>query len=106
MAKTDKKKRKIGERTVQAVKRTRQSETRRKRNVSQRSMLRTYIKKVLLAIESKTLDKAREIFKTTQKIIDRSSRKGLIHKNKGARIKSRLHRKIKVLDESLNSKTK
>ncbi|MBN1683930.1 MAG: 30S ribosomal protein S20 [Gammaproteobacteria bacterium] len=94
----EKKKRRIGERTPQAVKRARQSEKRRKLNASQRSMLRTYIKKVVQAIEAKTVDAAKEAFKVAQPFIDQAARKNLIHKNKAARIKSRLHTKIKALD--------
>jgi small subunit ribosomal protein S20 len=82
----------------QAKKRARQSEKKRKHNTSRRSMLRTYIKKVITAIEAKDLVKAQEAYKAAQPIIDKLANKDLIHKNKGARIKSRLQAKIKALD--------
>ncbi len=83
--------------TIQARKRARQAEVRRKHNASRRSMLRTYIKKVRLAIENKDIEGAREAYKTAVPIIDRMATKGLIHKNKAARHKSRLSAHIKKL---------
>ncbi len=83
--------------TKQAKKRAIQSEQHRKHNASRRSMLRSYIKKVVLAIESKDKKTAEEAFKTAVPIIDRMATKGLIHKNKAARHKSRLNKKIKAL---------
>lgn len=94
----------IGERSPQAVKRARQSEKRRMQNASQRSMLRTQIKKIVQAIEEKAVDAAKAAFKAAQPVIDRSARKNLIHKNKAARIKSRLHAKIKALDLAKSTK--
>lgn len=81
--------------TKQAKKRVRQSEKRRKHNVSRRSMLRTHIKKVLKAIEAKNPEEANLAYKSAVPIIDRMATKGLIHKNKAARHKSRLNTKIK-----------
>lgn len=83
--------------TKQAKKRVRQSEKHRLHNASRRSMLRTYLKRVEQAIESKDAEKAREAFKTAQPIIDRLATKGLIHKNNAARKKSRLNARIKNL---------
>ena len=67
--------------TKQAKKRARQAEKHRKHNASRRSMLRTYIKKVVLAIEAKDAEGAKEAFKTAVPIIDRLAYKGLIHQN-------------------------
>jgi small subunit ribosomal protein S20 len=80
-----------------AKKRARQSEKRRTRNVAQRSMVRTTIKKVVKAIESK--DKAAAIAAYTEMVpvIDRYATKGMIHKNKAARHKSRLSAHIAAL---------
>ena len=83
--------------TKQAKKRVRQAETHRKHNASRRSMLRTYIKKVVKAIEDKDKAAANEAFKAAVPIIDRMATKGLIHQNKAARHKSRLNQKIKAL---------
>jgi len=83
--------------TRQAKKRARQAENRRKRNASQRSMLRTYIKKVESALEKKQLEAAKEAYQHAVSIIDHMATKGLIHKNKAARHKSRLNARIKKL---------
>ena len=78
-------------------KRARQAETRRQHNASLRSMVRTYIKKVVAAIESGDKAGAEEAFKTAQPILDSSVNKGIFHKNKVARIKSRLSSKVAAL---------
>ncbi len=81
----------------QAKKRARQAESNRVRNASQRSMLRTYIKKTVYAIEAGEKTAAEEAYKIAVPIIDRMATKGLIHKNKAARHKSRLNAKIRAL---------
>ncbi len=80
-----------------AKKRAIQSEKRRKHNASRRSMLRTYLKKVIAAIKAGDHTAATEAFNAAQPIVDRMATKGLIHKNKAARHKSRLNAKIKAL---------
>ena len=81
-----------------AKKRARQSEKHRQHNASLRSMVRTYIKKVHAALEAKDLKLATESFVAAQPIIDRMASKGLIHKNKAARHKSRLLIQIRQLE--------
>lgn len=80
-----------------AKKRARQSEKHRQHNASLRSMVRTYIKKVNAAIEAKDQKLAMAAYLAAQPIIDRMAHKGLIHKNKAARHKSRLMTQIKQL---------
>ncbi|MDO8954636.1 MAG: 30S ribosomal protein S20 [Gammaproteobacteria bacterium] len=80
-----------------AKKRIIQSEKNRKHNASMRSMMRTFIKKVVVAIEAGAQDKATLAYNEMQKVVDRYADKGLIHKNKAARHKSRLIAKIKAL---------
>lgn len=80
-----------------AKKRARQSEKNRQHNASLRSMVRTFVKKVYAAIEAKDKKLAEESFKAAQPIIDRMANKGLLHKNKAARHKSRLTAQIKKL---------
>jgi small subunit ribosomal protein S20 len=80
-----------------AKKRALQSEKRRQHNASRRSMLRTYVKKVIAAIKSGDHKAATEAFAAAQPIVDRMATKGLIHKNKAARQKARLNTKIKAL---------
>lgn len=81
-----------------AKKRARQNEVRRQHNMSQRSALRTALKKVLKAIESGNQSEALEAFRPMQKAVDKAAQKGLIHKNKAARHKSRLISRIKKMD--------
>lgn len=80
-----------------AKKRARQSEKRREHNASMRSMVRTSIRKVLSAIDSGDKKQAEDLFKAAQPVIDRMAGKGLIHKNKAARHKSRLSAHIKKM---------
>ncbi|MXP56468.1 30S ribosomal protein S20 [Pantoea sp. Mhis] len=73
------------------------SEKRRKHNASNRSMMRTFIKKVYAAIMIGDKLKAQEAFNTMQAIVDRQATKGLIHKNKAARHKTNLIAQINNL---------
>ena len=84
----------------QATKRARQSENNRKLNVSHRSMMRTFIKKTVNAIEASDVVLAKESYIKLIPILDRYATKGLIHKNKAARHKSRLSQKIKSLESA------
>ena len=81
--------------TPQSKKRARQNEKARKHNASLRSMTRTYIKKVVNAIESGDQEAAKTAYTAAVPIIDRIADKGLIHKNKASRHKSRLNSRIK-----------
>ncbi|MEM0516257.1 30S ribosomal protein S20 [Pseudoalteromonas sp. YIC-827] len=73
------------------------SEKRRQHNASRRSMMRTYTKKVIAAIQAGDKEAAQAAFAVATPILDRYATKGLIHKNKAARHKSRLAAKIKAL---------
>lgn len=81
----------------QAKKRAVQSEKRRQHNASRRSMMRTLVKKVIAAIEAGDKEAATSALAAATPILDRYATKGLIHKNKAARSKSRLAAKIKAL---------
>lgn len=85
--------------TKQAKKRVRQAEKHRQHNASMRSMLRTYIKKVSAAINSGDAKVAATSLQEATPVIDRMVNKGIIHKNKAARHKSRLTAHIKKLAE-------
>ena len=80
-----------------AKKRAKQAVVRNARNGAQRSMLRTAVKKVLTAIDANDAAGANAAFAIAQPILDRFSARGLIHKNKAARHKSRLTARIKAL---------
>ncbi len=81
----------------QAKKRARQNDKARKHNASLRSMVRTYIKKVVAAIEAGDAEAAKAAYTAAVPVIDRIADKGIIHKNKAARHKSRLSAQIKAL---------
>ena len=80
-----------------AKKRARQTVKRNARNASSRSMLRTAIKKVVNAIAAKDKAGAEAAYKAAEPVMDRYSSRGLIHKNKAARHKSRINARIKAL---------
>jgi small subunit ribosomal protein S20 len=89
-----------------AKKRARQAEKHRRHNASMRSMVRTYIKKVLTAIAAGDKKLAEESLKEAFPVIDRMAGKGLLHKNKAARHKSRLTAQIKKMTEGAVATTK
>lgn len=80
-----------------AKKRAKQTIVRNARNSAQRSMLRTAVKKVVKALEAKDVAAAEAAFAVAMPILDRYSSRGLIHKNKASRHKSRLSAHIKAL---------
>ena len=80
--------------TAQSIKRVRQSAKRRKNNVWQKSAARTIVKKVLRFLESNDLASAKKLYGDMSSVVDRMASKGLYHKNKSARIKGRIAKKI------------
>jgi small subunit ribosomal protein S20 len=66
-------------------------------NTALRSKFRTVIKNVQKAVAAGDKSKATDIFKSAQSVIDSVADKGIFHKNKAARHKSRLSAKIKAL---------
>ena len=83
--------------SAQAKKRARQNDKARAHNASLRSMVRTYIKKVVNAIATGDKTNAQAAYTVAVPVIDRMADKGIIHKNKAARHKSRLNAQIKAL---------
>lgn len=73
------------------------SEKCRKHNASNRSMMRTFIKKVYAAIAICDKVTAQYAFNKMQSIVDRQASKRLIHKNKAARHKANLTAQINKL---------
>jgi small subunit ribosomal protein S20 len=66
-------------------------------NSALRSKFRTAIKGVLKAVQAGDKPKAADAFKIAQSVIDSIADKGIFHKNKAARHKSRLSAKIKAM---------
>lgn len=60
-------------------------------------MMRTSVKKVVYAVRDGNKEAAEAAFKAAAPVLDAMARKGLIHKNKAARYKSRLNTKIRAL---------
>lgn len=83
--------------TPSARKRARQAEKRRLRNRMHRSRMRTLIKHVIKAIEAGDRDAAVAAYQRAVPVIDSIATKGIIHKNKAARHKSRLNARIKAM---------
>jgi len=81
----------------QARKRAKQNSVRRLRNHSQRSAVRTAIKKLEEAIKSGDQAIAKEAYINSVSMIDRATVKGLHHKNRAARLKSRLNKRLKEM---------
>ncbi|MEM7097149.1 MAG: 30S ribosomal protein S20 [Pseudomonadota bacterium] len=82
----------------QARKRARQAEKRRVHNASQRSMVRTYMKRVDAAIAANDASAATQALAEAMPLIDKMVTKGIMHKNKAARHKSRLNKQVKGLN--------
>ena len=79
----------------QSAKRARQAEKNRQHNVALRSRMRTAIKSVLKAVHNGDAEEANTLFKAAVPQIDTMVSKGLVHKNKAARTKSRLNARIR-----------
>ena len=60
-------------------------------------MVRTYLKKVIAAIQTGDYDTASTAYQAAVPVIDRMADKGIIHKNKAARHKSRLNAAVLAL---------
>jgi small subunit ribosomal protein S20 len=66
-------------------------------NTAMRSRFRTVIKNVQKAVAAGDKAKAAELFRSAQPVIDSVAAKGIFHRNKAARHKSRLAAKVKAL---------
>ena len=73
-----------------AIKRVRQNEKRRAVNRSNRSDLRTQIKKLRSALTASDKTQSQELLTPTVSAIDKAVNKGILHRNTAARYKSRL----------------
>ena len=78
-----------------AGKRARQAEKRRQHNAALRSRMRTAVKKVIKAVQAGDAEQAATSYRAAVPEIDSAAGKGLIHRNKAARHKSRLNRAVR-----------
>jgi small subunit ribosomal protein S20 len=90
-------KKKKNPRLASGRKRARQDIKLNAANTSLRSRYRTAIKKVEKAVLAGDKDWAKTLFVDMQSIVDTVADKGIFHKNKAARDKSRLSAKVKSL---------
>lgn len=80
-----------------AEKRIRQNAKRTERNRARRSRVRTFLRKVELAIEGGKKDEAAAAFKAAQPEMQRAVGKGVLHLNTVSRKMSRLSARIKAI---------
>jgi small subunit ribosomal protein S20 len=80
-----------------AGKRARQAEKARKHNMGLRSLMRTKIKAVVKACDAGDREAAAAAYKDAVPVIDSMINKGIVNKNKAARHKSRLNKRIKAM---------
>ncbi|MFK7894299.1 MAG: 30S ribosomal protein S20 [Myxococcota bacterium] len=80
-----------------ALKRIRQSETRRKRNQHVRTKMRTVVKHCREALESGDKAKATEAFAAAEREIRRAATKGIIPKQRADRSVGRLAKRLNAI---------
>ena len=67
------------------------------RNKSIKSRVKTFVKKVLIAVEAKNVDEAKAALQVAYKELDKAVTKGILKKNTASRKKSRLTLKVNAL---------
>ena len=84
-------------RHASAIKRAKQNEVKRIRNLSVKTAVKSSIKKVRTAVENKDVDGAQKALQKTIPLIQKARSKGAFHKNTSARKISRLTREVNAL---------
>lgn len=87
-------------RNKSALKRARQSAKRALRNRAVKSMLKTLTKRVESAVGEKNIENAKSALNKAISAIDKAVKKGIIHKNTGARRVSRLRRLVNSISQA------
>jgi small subunit ribosomal protein S20 len=85
--------------TKSALKEMRKNERRRIRNRIALGIMKSAIKKIK---SCKTFEEANKLLPEVIKKIDQTARKGVIHKNKANRLKSRIMRFVNIMQQSKN----
>jgi len=80
------------------IKRNRQNKKRRERNRVVRGSARTALRNARMAIESGNVEEARAATQLATRALDKAAAKGIIHKNKAARQKSRLVQHMQAME--------
>lgn len=82
---------------LSAIKRARQNEKRRLRNLNIKTTVKSSIKKVRVAVAKKDFEGAQKALSKAVPLIQKARSKGAFHKNTSARKISRLTREVKAL---------
>jgi small subunit ribosomal protein S20 len=83
------------------IKRNKQNEKRRARNIQVKSAIRTTVKKVIKAVEAKeSPEQLKAKYDTFVKTIDKAAGTRVVHKNTAARKKSRLAKRVNAVLKS------
>jgi len=80
-----------------AIKRAKQNERRRVRNLNLKTLVKSSIKRVRKAVEKNDVEAAQKALQKTIPLIQKSRSKGAMHKNTSARKVSRLTRAVNAL---------
>jgi small subunit ribosomal protein S20 len=83
-----------------AVRQRRRSVRRNAINRQNKSALRSQVKKLREAVQNRDKETAQKLIGSTISLIDKTVKKGAIHKKKGARLKSRLTRHVGLINPS------
>ena len=92
----------MAKRIKSGIKRVEVAERNRLRNVAVKSEVKTRIKRTLAAIESPSTEVA-PVATLAISTIDRAAKKGVIHPNKAARLKSRMMKRVNAAAASSNA---
>ncbi|MEX1339029.1 30S ribosomal protein S20 [Hydrogenibacillus schlegelii] len=87
--------------TKSAIKRIKKNEKRRLRNLAIRKTVRIAVKRVERALKGQSVEEALAQYNEAAKALEKAASKGAIHRNKAARKKSRLMKKINELKKAL-----
>lgn len=80
--------------SASAKKRLRQNLRNRERNRAAKSVIKTEIRKVLESLRGGDVPAAKEQLRTVAKKVDQAAAKNIVHRNRAARVKSRLSARI------------
>jgi small subunit ribosomal protein S20 len=80
-----------------AIKRAKQSELRKQRNRAKKTRVKGAVKKVRVALESKSVEEAHAALREAIPIIDKAASKGALHHRTAARRVARLSKKVHTL---------
>lgn len=87
-------------RHTSALKEARKSKKRQQKNISVKSKIKTVIKKVIAACESKNFEAAKSALNEAFSVIDKAAKKKIIHKNTAARRKAKISKKVSLGSKS------